>query len=98
MRQMLVIGLDLGHPYPVRSLEDVAEPVGFGLVRAENPKVRGILVQADDIAEKGSKHAGRFSCCLTWAGYVDRIIMNVGHDEFALQASAIGMRIGAHAA
>ena len=55
-REVLVDVADLGLPHLVRRLVHGAEPVGVGLVGADQAEVAARLVGAHDVAQPGAEH------------------------------------------
>ena len=60
-------------------------------------KLRASALSADDLAQELPHHAGRFAVDGAGMRHVDGVVVKVRQFEFALQQSAIGVRIGAHA-
>ena len=93
-RLVLVRGQDLGVELAVRHLEDRAEPVRSGLVRAEDPE--RVAVSIDDVTEECAEHARRLGRRGARRRHVHRVVAEVGQREVAQQQAAIRVRIRAH--
>ena len=72
-----VDGLDLGHPDLARDVVDGVEPVGGGLIWAEQAEVARLQIERDDVAKVGPQHPRGFRLHGAWAADFDRIVTEV---------------------
>jgi hypothetical protein len=95
-REMVVEGIWLRDPGAIRGGEDVAEPVGSGLVRPEEAEV--LSVAGDDVAEEAAEHTCRLAERRRRLLDLDRVVAKVGQNEIMQQEAAVRVRVGAHPA
>ncbi len=93
-RQVVVGGEGLTLPLTVGDLEDVLQPVGAGLVGAEDAE--SLRVVAGHVAEVGAKHLGGLREGRPGAGHLHRVVAEVGQHQVLEEQPAVGMRVGAH--
>ena len=92
--QVIVPRHDLPVEGPVGHLEDVGEPVGFGLVGPEQPEVR--RVGLDHVAQPGAEYPGGFGHARARAGDRHGVVGEVGQPQVAQEQAAVGVRVRAH--
>ena len=76
------------------TVEDVAEPVGFGLVRAEQPEVGRVI--PDHVAQPAAEHPGGLRGRRAGRGDVHGVPGEVGQPQVTQQQPAVGVRVRAH--
>src|SRR5215207_661692 len=81
----------------VLDLEDGAEPIGVGLVRAEEPEVSRIGVACEGIAEHLTQASGGLVVLLRWRRHLDGVAAEVGQVEVLQHPAAVGVGACAHA-
>ena len=97
-RHVIVAGHPRQHRAAVLHVEHVAEPVGVGLVRAEEAEVGGGAVAREDVAHELPELAGR---AVQLGGRLrdrQRVVGVVGQVERPEHAAAVGVRIRAEPA
>jgi hypothetical protein len=92
--ELHVVRRDPFHERPVGDVEDVAEPVAVGLVRAEQPE--RLRVAPVDVAHQLAQLAGRLGAQLGRPRHVDRVVPEIRQVEVAGENTAVGVRGGAH--
>ncbi len=96
-REVVVLRQHLGHPGAVGHLEQRAEAVGVGFVRAHHAEVSCLHVQLHYVAQVTAHDPGCLRLFRAWAAYRDGIVAEVRQPQILEQQPAVGMRIGAHA-
>ena len=97
-RHVIVVGLAREHRAAVLHVEDVTEPVGVGLVRAEEPEVGLGAIAREDVAHELPELAGRAVQLGGRARDRQRVVGIVGQVERPEHAAAVGVRIRAEPA
>ena len=92
--ELVVARADLGIPLTIGDVEDVAEPVGRGLVGAEDAEV--VRVPADDVGEEPPEHAHRLARLRRRPLDRHGICAKVRQVEIAQAQPAVRIRVGAH--
>ena len=95
--QELISRFCFGVPLPRRCFEDGSEPVGQGLVGAENPEVPLILIVSNHVAEESSEDAGVLSVDSTRNGNLNGALPEIRQAQVSQQQTAVCVNVGAHA-
>ena len=61
-----IAGLRLGVPLPVGGSKHRIQPIRHRFVRPEDPKIPGLLVRGDDVAQESPEHARVSGIDSTW--------------------------------
>ena len=93
-RQVIVTRHDLALEGPVGHLEDIAQPVGGGLVRTEQPEVRRVVL--DHVAQPVAEHPSRFRHARAGVFHRHGVVGEFGQPQVPQQQAAVGVRVGAH--
>ena len=91
---MVVPGDDLPLELLAGHLVDIGEPVGFGLVRAEQPEVRRVV--PDHVAQEIAEHPGGLRHPRTRRGDRHGVVPEAGQRKVAQQHAPVGVRVRAH--
>ena len=94
--EVVVVIKAFGHPGPVGDFEQRAQPVGIDFVRAEDAEI--VAVVAHHIAQESAHHPRRFRHYRARLRHIHGVGGEVRQTQIAQQQTAVGMRIGAHAA
>ena len=90
-----VFGKHVGHPGFFADFVNRLEPVGGGLVRAEDAEAGHVVLH--HIAQELAQGFGVLVLRCASGGNLDGIFAKVGKLEFLAQQPAVGVRVGAHA-
>src|ERR1035438_7766688 len=94
--QFIVDRNNLGHRAPFRCLKDGVQSIGIRFIGTEHAEV--CQIHSENVSEEISEFARRLGQNLTGAGYLKRIIREIGQREGDQFASTIHMWVASHAA
>lgn len=93
---MRVLGKHLLHPCAIGHIEHILQPVGGGLVRADDAEVACSLVGLHDSPQETTHHPRGFRLRLARLPDLDGMRCEFGHDQRLAQDSSVRMRVVAY--